>query len=392
MPSGPPQPSALSSRKVCAFSLDTSVIEEAAFRFNEGPLRHLSRQLPPWLELWMPDIVAREISQHRIEHVSRSIQQIHTAIHDLRRHVGKDFSHPKSNWLETARDTAVTIFDQQLRYFLEAHNGMILEPSHPKLSDELFRRYFQGGPPFGGGKDKKHEFPDAASLLMLDLMASEKSVQVIAVSKDSGWKAYADKSAQIYCVSSLEELTSLFMSHTPEAKFIQQRLSDVFTSTNVELKRAIKSAIETGLLSLPWRINLPRSVSVRFDARVVETKLKSFELHSDEIGLWVTSTNNDACGAEMPIDVDVSLRVEITADRYDRHGEILDALTAEAIVDQRFEIKLQIEMAGALQTNDPVELITKLSLGGGPLDIKVEANDLGSDWLDESDNLWDIPF
>lgn len=47
MPYGLPNSSALSSRKACAFALDTSVIEAAGFRFNDGPLRHLAGQLPP---------------------------------------------------------------------------------------------------------------------------------------------------------------------------------------------------------------------------------------------------------------------------------------------------------------------------------------------------------
>ena len=111
MPSGLPQPSALNSRKACAFALDTSIIEEAAFRFNEGALKHLSRQLPPWLELWMPDIIAREIRQYRIDHISHSVQQIHTGIQELHRHIGKDFNRQKPEWLRTATNTAFRVFD-----------------------------------------------------------------------------------------------------------------------------------------------------------------------------------------------------------------------------------------------------------------------------------------
>lgn len=110
--------------------------------------------------------------------------------------------------------------------------------------------YFQGHPPFGGGKDKKHEFPDAASLLMLDYLAGEKRVQVVAVSKDAGWKAYAEHSENIYCVSSLQELAAMFVSKTLEAKGIQRRLCDVFETPSGYLKKSMEVALEKGLISL----------------------------------------------------------------------------------------------------------------------------------------------
>lgn len=393
MPSGLPHPSALSSRKACAFSLDTSVIEEAAFRFNDGPLKQLSRQLPPWLELWMPDIVAREISQHRIEHVSRSVQQINTGMQDLRRHIGKAFDQTEPDWLRAAKDTAVHVFDEQLQRFLKSHNGLMLEPNHQRLGTEIFNLYFQGRPPFGGGKDKKHEFPDGASLLMLDFTAAERGVHVVAVSKDDGWKAYAERSAHVYCVSSLQDLTAMFMSHSPEAKAIQKRLGEAFAPPSADLKRSVKAAIEIGLKSLPWRIKLPRLFRFEFDAVVVETKLKLFELRPDEIGVWITSPKNDACVAEMPVDVEVSLRVEVIAYRYDGRGEKIDVLDAQAIVDQQFEVKLQLEMDGALQIAAPEELIKNMSLGDSPIDVIVGRNELGPDWLGKLDEFdEDIPF
>lgn len=248
MPSGLPNSSALNSRRACVFALDTSVIEAAGFRFSDGPLRHLAGQLPPWFQLWMPDIVLREISQHRTENVSRSVQQIQTGMLDLRRHIGDAFRQAEPEWLRTARDSAANVFDAQLQTFLKSHNGIVLEPTHERLSAKIFDMYFQGHPPFGGGKDKKHEFPDAASLLMLDYLAAERLVQVVAVSKDVAWKAYAEQSAHIYCVSSLQELTAMFLSKTSEAKGIQRRLSDVLENPTAGFKRSIKAALEKGLI------------------------------------------------------------------------------------------------------------------------------------------------
>lgn len=403
MPSGLPNSSALSSRKVCAFSLDTSVVEAAGFRFREGALRHLSGQLPPWLHLWMPDIVVREISQHRLDNVYRSIQAIQTGIQDLRRHMGSEFREADPAWLHTSRSTAIDAFDQQLMHFLRSHNGVILEPTHTRLSVEVFDRYFQNRPPFGGGKDKKHEFPDATALVMLDFKAAEQGGQVIVVSKDSGWAAYAAQSPHIYCVSSLTELTALFTSQSPEAREVKTRLSNALKTRSLELERTTKAAIENGLMSLPWRIYPPRSNRYEFDAGVFETKLRSFDIHGDAIGVWVTSNTHDACVAEMPVDIDVSLHVEVVATCRGEFGEKTDVATVKAIVEQRLEVKLQIELAGALKTDSIEDLIKNISISDTPIAVHLSRADLGPNWIpvEKSTRWWggfddqdddDMPF
>lgn len=383
MPNGLPNSSALNNRKACAFALDTSVIEAAGFRFNDGPLRHLAGQLPPWFQLWMPDIVLREIRQHRTDNVSRSVQQIQTGMQDLRRHIGGAFRQTEPDWLKTAKDSATNVFDAQFQNFLNSHNGIVLKPTHERLSSKIFEMYFQGHPPFGGGKDKKHEFPDAASLLMLDYLAAEKHVQVVAVSKDVGWKAYAEQSAHIYCVSSLQELAAMFLSKTSEAKGIQRRLCDVFETPTAGFKRSIKEALEKGLISLPWRIKLPRSYRYGFDAEVIETTLKSFKAHPEAMGVWITSPQQDACVAEIPVDVDVSLRVEVVAYRYDDYGQRIDVTIAQAMIEHEFEAKLQLELTGTLQTTALEDLIKNMELGDTPIEVVVGRDKLGPDWMGE---------
>lgn len=383
MPNGLPNSSALSSRKACAFALDTSVIEAAGFRFNDGPLRHLAGQLPPWFQLWMPDIVRREISQHRMDNVSRSVQQIQTGVQDLRRHVGDAFRPTEPDWLVTARESAANVFDAQFQFFLNSHNGIVLKPTHERLSSKIFDMYFQGHPPFGGGKDKKHEFPDAASLLMLEYSASEKQVQVVAVSKDVGWKAHAEHSAHIYCVSSLQELTAMFLSKTSEAKDIQRRLCNAFETPTADFKRSIKETLEKGLISIPWRIKLPRSSRYGFDARVVETTLKKFEEHPEAMGVWITSPQQDACVAEIPVDIHVSLRVEVVAYQYGDYGEKIDVTITQAMIEHEFEAKLQLELTGALQTTALEDLIKNMELGDSPIEVVVGRDKLGPDWMGE---------
>lgn len=376
MPKGLPSSRALNNRTVSAFSLDTSIIEGASFRFEDGPLRHLAGQLPPWLNIWMPDIVAREITRHRLDSVAKAAHQVLGGTNDLRRHIGRGYKEDVA-WVEQAKAAAVTVFDEQLRRFLESHSGILLEPIRERLATEMFDLYFQGRPPFGNGKDKKHEFPDAASLLMLDMKARESDVYVVAVSKDEGWKAYAEHSDRLFCVSSLEELTALFLSDSPKAKAIRKRFGEFFSKPDAALKSMVRSTIEKGLLSLRWNITGPRYFRDHIDAGILGADLKSFSLSSDAVGVWITSPNNDSCVAEIPVDVEVSAQIEVIFYRNDFDGRKLDLETMHVIVERHFELKLLMEMRGPLESGLPELMIEKMDLGNGVIDVVLTGEDLG---------------
>lgn len=391
MPKGIPSSDILSSRRVSAFSLDTSVIEAAGFRFKEGPLRHLSGQLPPWMALWMPDIIVREISRHRLGYVARATQQVISGANDLRRHIGDSFQMDTVSWMESTRSQAVNVFDDQLQHFLKSHSGIILEPTHPQLSTDIFNMYFQDIPPFGGGKDKKHEFPDAAALLTLEYLAAEKGISIIVVSKDEGWKAYAEKSACIFCLSSLDELTALFLSDTVEAKAIKLKVIECFEKPSVELNKKIKSTIEKGLDSLSWRVTHPNHRYI-VDADVTESRIESFDLHAEALGVWITSIKNDACVVEIPIDVNVLLRVGVfVSDSYE-FGQLVDIGTDYIILDQIFQLKLIVDLSGELFKYSSESLINRMEIGDTQMDILLNESDLGTRWRTKPAGFDDIPF
>jgi PIN domain len=381
MPTGLPLPSSLNSRRVCAFSLDTSIIEAAGFRFTDGPLRHLSGQLPPWLQLWMPDIVLREVSDHRIENVARGVQQVQSGLTDLNRYIGNTFDGSPPEWLLSVRNQATHLFDSQLQGFLQSHNGIVLEPTHERLCTELFQRYFENLPPFGSGRDKKHEFPDAAALLTLEYFAAAKGCQVILVSKDLGWKAFAERSAHLFCVSTIPDLASLFVSRTPEAIHLLRRLEEMLMLPSIVFKANIKTALDSGLLGVAWNIQLPYSRRYRFDTDVVEARLNAFELPIDAIGVWITSPNNDACVVETTVEVDTSLLVQLFAYEFDEFGSKVDAMNAQTIVNQRFEIKLQIEMSGDIKNDSIDNLVVNICLGDSPINVQISRESLGPDWI-----------
>jgi hypothetical protein len=250
--------------------------------------------------------------------------------------------------------------------------------------------YFQGLPPFGGGKDKKHEFPDAAALLTLDYLAAEKGISIIVVSKDEGWKAYAERSAFVFCLSSLDELTALFLSDTVEAKAIKLKVIECFENPSFELNKNIKSTIEKGLDSLSWRVAYPNN-RYTLDAEVTESRLDSFDLHAGALGVWLTSIKNDACVVEIPLDVNVLLRVGIFAS--DDFNQVIDIGTDYIIIEQRFQLKLIVDLNGDLFKYPSESLINRMEIGDSRIDILLRDSDLGTQWIKKPYSFDDdIPF
>jgi hypothetical protein len=172
MPKGLPSAESLSSRQVGAFSLDTSVVEAAGFRFKEGSLKHLASQIPPWMKLVMSNVVCREIIARRVANIHRAEQQITSGYQDLLRHGGAILSGPAPIYLADVVDRAAQSFDQELSRYISLFDGMQLDLNCEGVLTEMFSRYFGERVPFGGGRDKKHEFPDAAALLSLEKIRS----------------------------------------------------------------------------------------------------------------------------------------------------------------------------------------------------------------------------
>jgi hypothetical protein len=75
-------------------------------------------------------------------------------------------------------------------------NGGVLRHEGSTLAHDMFARYFLQHPPFE--QKKKSEFPDAASLLLLEEFAVKNNTQGILISKDGGWSKFAKQSERLY--------------------------------------------------------------------------------------------------------------------------------------------------------------------------------------------------
>lgn len=378
MPKGRPPADLLTSRRVRAFSIDTSVIEAASFAFDRGGFRLLSSQLPPWMELWVSTVVHREVQSHRMAHVERGLDDIRAGIESLKRHIGESFQEGNTLWLQGVPHSAREVFSSQFDKFLLMHQGRVVGFDDVSQLRELFDRYFQGRPPFGGGKDKKHEFPDAAALLSLEWTAQKSNCHLIAVSKDKGWQAFADESDLLYCVASLEELASLFVTNSDQARRLQRALSAALENPASLLSRAVIEHVRMGVTTMPWRVLPFQCWSHDVELKILEVDLASASVMPDVAGVWMTPEDDKRAVVEVGVQIDAVLQLAAVASS-GWYGDEKTSAVVNFDIDHSAEIRVALELRGRINDAELSTLIAGAEIRTEPIAVRVHQIDFGGD-------------
>lgn len=397
MPSGLPPPSLLTSRKIHAFTLDTSILRAAGYHFEQGALRQLAHQLPPWLNLWMSSIVVSEVSRQRLAAAQAAAEQAKLAWGNLTRHLDIPASGgAMPAEVDQLASQAEERFDDQLERFLAAHDGEVVELVGEWLAPAMFQAYFAGAAPFSGG-GKKHEFPDAAALLSLDELAKKRDTFLLAVSMDDGWHAYCETSERMYCLRKLSELAGLFRSTGAEAQALRSGLSAYLREARAAQELNLLSVIRDGLRSLGVRASLPSYIAPVAGVEVTEIRLTAVQIDADAVGIWLTSGPAGDGAAEVSVECTVELELRFfdqkqswmpnSGDRFDDEG---------GFVVRSLSLNLALELAAAGGAPEFPQMITRVSLV--PTEYRLRLADdevssryrrpIGAPWEDADD----IPF
>jgi hypothetical protein len=120
--------------------------------------------------------------------------------------------------------------------------------------------------------------------------------------------------------------------------------------------------------------------------------LRSFGVNSEAIGVWVTSVDHDECVAEVSLETEIALDIELFLYQKNFDGEKVDVANKHVVVEIRPEIKLVLEMHGPLTSVDVPEQIKRMSIGEDPIIIGLKRADLGEAFV--SSRAWDddVPF
>ncbi|AFK69766.1 hypothetical protein A210_01160 [Pseudomonas putida SJTE-1] len=380
MPKGHPTAAQLWEGDVSFFSLDTDVIQAAGYNFNAGALKLLPLQLPDTMNLMVSEVVAQEIVAHRMESVTKAIEQFKTSSTDLKRLIPVEMSAIDENFEKLAIETSASShFYKQIVDYAQNCQGSILPIDGKLLAERLFRLYFESCPPFAERKAKKAEFPDATSLLILEDFARDNSTMGLVASADEGWSKFADDSDYLYCVRSIEELATLFAATDAYSKEIEKRVLEAVQDENSPLRDQLHDALVDHVAYSEWSANDITSGTVtRVEATVTENKLDSYEIDTAEVWAgddkksWVIALNVSA-NVELYLDVEFFVWDSIDREEVSLGSEPFP-------VESLIEVEVFFKCSGVEEDSKPEDWEIEIEIANGsyecdPVDVEPDFSD-----------------
>lgn len=314
MPKGLPTPAQLWQGDVSFFSIDTDLIQAAGYDFDAGALNQLPNQLPGTMQLQLTEVVTEEIVRHRMKPVQEAIQQFTSACATLKRLTDLPLAPIQQSFIALeVGHAAAARFRDQVRAYAERCRGGVLPISGDKLATDLFKLYFEDGAPFEKRQDKKSEFPDATSLLLLHQYADENNTLGIVASADRGWEAYAEKSERLYAVKTVDELAALFAATTGHAEALKEKILAVVNDKGSALRAQVTEALQEHLANATWDAsNIYSSSTNRVEAEVYDSTLTGYELTAEATNVWPVEGDPSTWIVELAahLTVDVQVGVE----------------------------------------------------------------------------------
>jgi hypothetical protein len=383
MPEGLPSAADLWEGRVGFFSIDTDLIQAAGYKFKDGTLNQLPKLIPRPMQLYLTEVVAQEIIAHLMEPVTKAIHDFSSASDALKRGASVPMAGIDNTFGELAvADFSRREFRKRIEDYVVHCRGGVLSIEGDELAGKLFDRYFATLAPFATKRDKKSEFPDALSLLLLEEYAEDQETLGIVASGDQGWADYAASSDRLYCVKSLEELTGLFEATSAHAIAVKDRLLATIADGNSALRLQLSDALVDHIHNASWNPDDAYSgVVARVEAETVGVEMSNYDLHPQSSSVWGVKDDPTAWVIEVTarVFVDVSVYVSFFAwDSIDREEVELggDEVTREVAVDVQAFLTCSNVEGDAVPDDWDVEIEI------GAKDYEVEVGEVEPDFSD----------
>ena len=293
---------------IAGMAIDTSIFDRYRCDLDHPRLQRLDQLAESKLQLYLPEIVVRELRNH----IARLAAESQAAVR-------KAFSDHNRRW-QLELDTAalqleadpIAEADRQVTRFLRRTGGKEIPLAGAEdLTAQAVERYFRSAPPFEVREQKKHEFPDAFALLSLEALAGRRKRIILCVSADKGWERFCAESEDLAWVADLDSaLSFLNASGRTRAEEVARRLREAGVGT-LE-RQAVRGAFRHRLRELDF-IAEARS-SLDYTATPIREDLNKIEFATTSHPLVIEATKE-----EVTFTLKVKARVIFTA-RFDFHA------------------------------------------------------------------------
>ncbi|KVD80143.1 hypothetical protein WI89_27100 [Burkholderia ubonensis] len=383
MPSGHPTPAQLWNGDVSFFSIDTDLIQSAGYNFTEGTLNQLPKLLPRSMQLQLTDVVAREVIAHLMVPVREAVHQFSGSSDRLKRSAGIDMTDINRQFEElSVGGVAYGVFKKRIEEYVARCRGNVLNIEGGTLAIKIFEYYFEGKPPFAKRKEKKSEFPDAASLLILEEHAIEHETRGIVASRDDGWREFAEASEYLYCVSSIEELAKLFESTSSHAETLKNQILLLVQDDQSALRAQLSDAFSDHVRQSGWTATDAYSgVVPRVEAESSDASMIEYALDQASTTVWNVEGDPTAWVIEVTALVTVEVDIDITYYVYDSiDREELELGSDGTTRSVEIEVQAYLSCYGVQVDSSPEDWDVDIEIAPG--DYEVEIGEVEPDFSD----------
>jgi intracellular sulfur oxidation DsrE/DsrF family protein len=330
-------------------------------------------------------VVANEILKHLTDKTRSAKDGLEAAYKKavdfgLRKHEEAIFDEPAPDPRALAK--------KRLEQFLADIDAHLVSVDDVSMRD-LLRKYFASAPPFSTLNKKKNEFPDAIALMSLEAWAMANDKNILAVSGDKDWMAYAEKSERIEVVPHLSDALAMLQEHAEEAEaIVQKMLAGMQTGQREEMKAQFVKRLGDEVPSLEVYAEADSNYYVESDE--VQLAFLDYALLGDEESYDYTAVQ--AGPRKIAARIGLKLKVRAQASfSLSVHDSIDDDYvpmgSANAEIEETIEVSVLVTFQGDFNSND-VE-ISELEVVEGPSSI-----DFGfvvPDYHDDYDDYADDP-
>jgi len=343
---------AIAAGRIKALTLDTSVFDRNSLRLESGLLRRLSQFSENNVLLILSDVVEREVIRHITTQMLEVKQEAEKALTKLARTLTQEtevIAEFRSSVLENKNPHSLAL--ERFQSFKNDTGLQIVCTDEYVTVDMLMYSYLNSDPPFAATGSKKHEFPDAITLLAIEAWAKEENGLVLAVSTDRDWESFCSQSNHIEFLGDLSVALSLFQiqdasqacmhlyeryqrGEIPEIdKRMNYAVSDELEAIDLDPVAASNFRYEldtTTFFVNTLQLDLPRNGGAPF---------KPVQFSESEITVEASVT------ASISVDFVFAF---FTFDSVDREGEDVSLGSGSSSVDKSLSFRILITLSGNL--------------------------------------------
>jgi len=293
-------------------ALDTQVFHRSNFDYESKLFKSLiSLTEAEKIELYLTCINHQEI----LSQINKKAEELYKTLSNIKKELRTVKISSANNFsIKPLLDSLNTNFPKPediKQVLLDNYNEFLRKAKIEILSiedvdvNDIFSKYFQGLPPFNSGK-KKSEFPDAFTLLALELKAEEMDKVIYVVSGDEDWKGFCENHESFYYFETLEKLLNYFIEedNPDDLEICSDALDENFD--------LVEEKITEQFIELDFYIDV-RSQETMFewDSEKVEVEVSQITLiNSSIIDIDDSNPDNPLVTFDLEVEIDFDAEIE----------------------------------------------------------------------------------